>query len=75
MGSALVGQTVKLGIAPSFRFLPVGSNKTAIFQSMQCGIQGTARHLNNVAGDLLESPRDSIAVRRLHGDNFQDQQI
>ena len=40
---------VELRIAPSFRFLPIGFDQAAIFEPMQGGIEGTARHLNDFA--------------------------
>ena len=42
---------------------------------MQSGIQGTARHLHNIAGNLLQPLRDGITMHRLNGDDFQDEQV
>jgi hypothetical protein len=75
MGSPLFCQAVKLGVTPAVRLLPIGFDEPSIFQSMQGGVQGTARHLDNVAGDLLQPLRDGITMHRLDGDDFQNEKI
>ena len=42
---------------------------------MQSGIEGTSRNLNDLAGNLLQPLCNRITMRRLDGDDFQEEEI
>jgi hypothetical protein len=73
--SPFVCEAVKLGIAPAFRFLPIRFDETSVFQAVQSGVERPARHLNNFTRDLLQPLGDGVAMHRLNGDDFQNQEI
>jgi hypothetical protein len=42
---------------------------------MQSGIEGTSRNLNDLAGNLLQPLCNGITMRRLDGDDFQEEEV
>ena len=42
---------------------------------MQGRIEGTARYLDDFAGNLLQPLGDGVTVHRLHGNDFQDEEV
>jgi hypothetical protein len=75
MNPPFPGQAVELRITPIVRLFPFGFDEAPIFQSMQSGIEGTSWNLNDLAGNLLQPLGNRIAMRRLDGDDFQEEEI
>jgi hypothetical protein len=75
LGSPFVCQAIKLGIPAALCFFPIGFDEASIFHSMQGGIQGATRDLNNVARDLHEALCDGVPVHWLQRNNVQDEKV
>ena len=63
MRPPLIREAAKLGVGPGFRFLAARFDEAPILQRVQGRVEGTARHLDDFAGNLLEPPRGGIAHR------------
>jgi hypothetical protein len=68
-------ERIELGAAIVFRGLPLRGDPAFLFELVKSRVERAVADLQDVAGDLLEAQADGVAVHRLEGQNFQEQQV
>src|SRR5690242_13050747 len=66
---------IKLGTAIVFRGLPLCGDPTLLLELVKGGIERTIADLQNVAGDLLQSKADGVAIHWFEREDFEEKQI
>src|SRR5688500_18654817 len=72
---ALDGQTVELRASIVRRELPLGLDPAALLQAMERWVKRTFADLEDLARQLLDPPRDGVAVGRSPAQRLEDEQV
>src|SRR5262245_43899982 len=68
-------QRIEARVAAGVGRRPRRAEPAALLEAMQRRIERPLLHLHDVAGHLLQPPRDRVAVDRTERDDFQDQHV
>jgi hypothetical protein len=68
-------ELIELGLAARVGGLPASAEQFFIFEAMECGIEGSLLDLEGVAGDLLDSLRDGVAVNGPERNDPHDEKV
>src|ERR1700679_409005 len=75
MGAARGGELVELGFAASLGRLPCGFEQLLVFEAVKGRIERSLLHLQNLAGHLLNSLGDRIAVNGAKRNHPHDEEV
>src|SRR6185437_7054376 len=65
-------QLIELRFTSSLRPFPVGSQKSAIFKAVQCGVERAFGNLDDATRYLFEPLSDSVTMDRLNSNSLQN---
>jgi len=69
------GQPVEFGAASGLVHFPPGPYPSAIFDSVESGVERALFDLEQIIGDLAQALDDAIAVKRAKRQRFEYQQV
>src|SRR4029078_12338060 len=73
--AALGSDLVILGAAVVQRESPRGLKKLALLEAVKCGVERALFDSEDVAGDVLDQPRDAVAVGRPPRERLEDEEV
>src|ERR1700679_1839164 len=75
MGAARGGELVELGFAARLGRLPCGFEQLLVFEAVKRGIERSLLDLQGLAGHLLNSLGDGVAVNGAERDHPHDEEV
>src|SRR6202008_1508112 len=75
MGAPLDSEFVELGLTTRFGLFPCSLEKLLVFEAVKCRVERSLLHLQSLAGHLLNSLCERIAVNGPKRNNPHDEEI
>src|SRR5215471_5512610 len=75
MSPAFGCKLIELRFSSGLGLLPPGGQKLLVFEAMKCGIKRSLLDLKGLAGHLLDSLSDGVAMNGAKSDDPQDEKI